>query len=386
MVLVFSGLSIYLTYINFEVNAMVRDYEVGIITKMSKNYGAVLQAYALKRSIEKLGHSTSVINYNGAVGNDTYLLYKKGFGYFTFKYNIHRLLHRRDLKNSIKKFQDFRLKNFNLTTPYVNYTSLKKTPPKASIYVVGSDQVWNPKILFSPIYYLRFGNDGATRISYAASFGEKNIHPDYKNVIKKYLEKFDAISVREDSGAALVHELGLNAKVVLDPTLLLGKDEWAKIAKAPLNIPEHFILCYFLHYPPQIDYILKQIKEVYKVTVVNIATDVGIKKIGDVQRWDIGPEEFIWLFQNADAVVTSSFHGTVFSIIFDRPFYTLSLNKHDGRLFSLLNTLRLDNHLIHDPEKFDYNIFHTTYAGSDEIIERLRGLSLSYLEHNIIEK
>lgn len=355
--------------------------EVGIITKMSKNYGAVLQAFALKKTIEMLGHSACIINYNGAVGNDTYQIFKRGRGIRTLIYNIKRFTKQKGLRKSIEKFQNFRSEYFNLTEPYNNYCDFVSKPPDCITYIVGSDQVWNPKILFSPIYYLKFGDPTITRISYAASFGETDIHPDYKNVIQNYLRSFNGISVREDNGETIVRGLGLRSEVVLDPTLLLDDKEWSEIGKEPSNIPEHYILCYCLHYPPQIDEVLSKIKANYNFQVVNIATDVNMKDIGDIQRWDIGPQEFVWLLQHADVVVTSSFHGTVFSIIFDKPFYTISLNRKDGRLNNLLNKLEIPRHLIDDVDKYDFGQeFTTPYIKSKDIIRRLKESSLAFLK------
>lgn len=358
--------------------------DVGIITKMSKNYGAVLQAYALMKAIERYNVDVSIINYNGAVGNDTYLLYKKGFGIRTWKFNFNRWRHRKEIQISIDRFQSFRSRYFNLGEVYKTYNEFRKNPPKCKTYVVGSDQVWNPEILFSPIYYLNFGTPETKRIAYAASFGKKTIHPDYHNEMERLLANFDSISVREDSGLHILRDLGYNAEVVLDPTLLLGKDEWECVASKPSNIPEKYVLCYFLHYPSNVDSLIEDIKAKTGYKIINIATDVGMRSIGDIQRWDIGPQEFVWLFQHARMVLTSSFHGTVFSIIFGRPFFTLSVTQNDARLSSLLNNLGLGNRLIENWNNFNWEeMLNIDYDATMRLLEPFVEQSRMYLKNNL---
>lgn len=362
------------------------DCTVGIVTKMSKNYGAVLQAYALKKTIEKFGFNTRIINYNGAIGNLSYNLFKREFSLNSIKVNFLRLFHYNEIKCSIERFQKFRKKYFDLTESYASIKDFRNAPPEFDVYIVGSDQVWNPQILFSPIYYLDFGGSEKKRIAYAASFGNNNIPVDYKNEIQRLLYNFNAISVREGSGVDILKELGHVGVEVLDPTLLLEQNEWKSIMQAPDDIKEPYIVCYFLHNHPKIETIVENVKKMTGYKVINIATDVGLYAVGDEQRWDIGPKEFVWLFANADYVITSSFHGTVFSIIFERKFWTVNLNPNDSRLRNILKTFNLEANLIEiNQEILVEPSMQIDYEKTKEILKKERERSKQFILSSIIK-
>lgn len=323
---------------------------VGIITKMSKNFGAVLQAFALKTAVEKLGCEARIINYNGAIGNETYQVLKKIDSIQDIKTNILSIKHYNEIKRGSFKFQSFRDRYFSLTDPYICLDDFRKNPPRFDTYIVGSDQVWNPSILFSPVYFLDFGEKNAKKISYAASFGNNYLDSNYFNPISTLLLNLDDISIREKSGIPILHELGYNGKVVLDPTLLLNVQEWRTIEIEYSRLVGHkYILCYFLHVNQEIIHTVEYIKKETGLDVVNIATNVRLPRFGDTILWDVGPEEFVWLIDNAEIVLTSSFHGTVFSFLFQKKFVSFRINCKDSRLYDLLNDLAILDRLVDYP-------------------------------------
>ena len=320
-------------------------YDVGMITKMSKNYGAVLQAYALKKSMEKCNKSVQIINFNGRIGNQTYDTFLPTKSLSSLKTNVLRLPHAIAIKNSSAKFQQFRQQHFDLSQPVSGTEQLKDNCPNYGYLVVGSDQVWNPNILFDPIYFLDFGSQEAVRFSYAASFGVNEIDSSLSQTIKDYLSKFQSVSVREKTGVQILSKIGIAAQTVLDPTLLLSAEEWRSIEKQPEGIKEPYLLCYCLNYSKELETTLRKIKKLTGLQVISIASNVNLHQLGDRQRWDIGPEEFLWLIDHAKFVFTSSFHGTAFSVIFNKTFCTFNNSVNDSRLHDFLASVGLDYRL-----------------------------------------
>ncbi len=355
--------------------------KASIITKMSKNYGAVLQAYAIKHMLANKGMSVNIINYNGNKGDSTYLTYAKITGLGMIRHNFYRFLHRKEIVASTKKFKTFIHNNFNLTRKYTCVEELREDAPQADVYVVGSDQVWNPGILFSPIYFLDFGPKSIKRISYAASFGKTTYPKELYEVTKTYLKSFDAISVREKQALPILAALGVSGDVVFDPTLMISREEWEQIEEKPigdLNCP--YILCYFLNLNKEAINVVNQLKAHTHYKIINIASIVMNPPIGDEERWDIGPEEFVWLIHHAAFVCTSSFHGTAFSIIFGKPFVSVNVSKGDSRLESLLELCGLTDRLTETGNIDVTHLLNETGHETEAYVSRMREISHAFLD------
>ncbi|MBR2770118.1 MAG: polysaccharide pyruvyl transferase family protein [Solobacterium sp.] len=321
--------------------------KIGLVTKIGKNYGAVLQAYALKKLLESAGNPVEVIQYRNPANLATDRIFLTPLRKGVVRYNLRRLRHILPLRKSIDKFIDFRNRYLNMTRLYVDEESLRRNPPEEDIYVVGSDQVWNPGIVFSSANFLDFGREDAGRFSYAASFGKNRLSEEYAPKVKNYLSRFDGISVREESGVEILKELGIAAKFVLDPTLMLSEDQWSEIEQKPKNLPSgKLIVCYFLHLNDAAIAAVKKLKKETGLPAVNISAEVFNPAFCDQERWDLGPREFVWLMHHAEYVVTSSFHGTAFSLLFQKRFLTVSVHKDDGRLVSLLKVAGCEDHLL----------------------------------------
>ena len=355
--------------------------KAGIITKMGRNYGAVLQAYAMRKALESAGCEAEIINYRHPASRAADRIFlpiqKRG----SLRYDLKVLPHAAKIRKAAEKFNSFRREYFNLTEIYPDLESLRNHPPEDDIYFVGSDQVWNPSIEFSPIYFLDFGPDTVKRYSYAASFGKSTLKEEYKGKIKALLEKLDGISVREQSALSILDELSVSGRFVLDPTFLVPLSDWEAIEQKPEGtLPEHYIVCYFLNLNEAAERAVAKLKKDTGLPVINICSELFNPKIGDEERWDIGPREFIWLIHHADAVMTSSFHGTVFSILFEKKFLTVNVHKGDGRLTSLLETLNLSSHLLNDPENL-CGINEPAVPGSEQ--RRLYEESMDYIMNAI---
>lgn len=181
-------------------------------------------------------------------------------------------------------------------------------------YIAGSDQVWHPKFGGRDYYFLTFA-PSEKRIAFAASFGVEDLPLDQKKRYARLLKEFKYISVRENSGAVIVKELtGRDADVVLDPTLLLPREEWDKLVKQPhVLLPEHYILSFFLGEEPE--------TAVESFAAGKNLPVIHMNREEYPELYVLDPAEFLYVVKHADYVLTDSFHGTVFSIKFEREFY-----------------------------------------------------------------
>lgn len=373
--------------------------KAGLITfHYAHHYGAQLQAYALNRSIEKLGIECEIIDY---VRPDTLLgssLFKRGVSPRALLSNTHTLFHFKSFRARSERFLSFYRKGLKLGKKrYYSYSELLAEPPSYDFLVCGSDQIWNPLIFFEknfdPSFFLQF-SQGAKKIAYAPSFGISSIPHDKKEILKSYLEGFDAISVREAQGASIIEEItGERVPVVLDPTLLLNEDDWTGLCISPTSptIDKHYdkpyILSYFISDPTPFFPLLEKIQEVLGLPVICLCG--SRKKIpGTIKTvYDAGPKEFLSLFKDANFVLTNSFHGSVFSVQFKKPFYSfrkMPINVADpaevsSRLSNLLDILGLSDRLLEPNSKIN-NIEAIDYRTVSEKLEEKRNDSINYLK------
>lgn len=247
------------------------------------------------------------------------------------------------------------------------------------IFICGSDQIWNSEaVQIDGKYFADFAEHNK-RASYAASFGIERIVENRKNEFKNYLSGMNYISVREDTGVQIVEEL-INQRVDchIDPTLLLSSNKWDRLADKYQITNKKYVFCYFLGTPAE--EILNKVKE-YKIEHnINV---FSIWNRSDGTHNNVGPGEFLSLIRNAEFVLTDSFHGTAFSIIYHKPFYTFSRNgvgeSMDTRVISLLNLLGLRKRF--KPNNWCLNdSFEVDFQTADDILEKERKKAISYLE------
>lgn len=267
---------------------------------------------------------------------------------------------------------------------YHSYSELYNNPPIYDIYCVGSDQVWNPRCYTNlKPYFVSFAPKDKKRISYASSFGVSEIPESAKEEYRKLLLKLDFISVREEAGVEIVKKIsGKNAIKVVDPTLLLNRQDWQKIANYD-KIPEgKYILLYVLKDSDYIKQTALELSRKKNIKIVRICKGAFIQdnaSDGIINITDAAPDDFLGLIEKAEIVLTNSFHGTVFSILFKRDFYTILKRnvENNTRQISLLKSLNIDRIKYEDtafteePE-IDYN-------KSEVIIDNLRKSSEEYL-------
>lgn len=324
---------------------------VGILTTFRQpNWGSVLQAYALQKIVDGLGYKSQVIDY----------IYPNAFHYSQgcprqkkpllslFKDSIKSLLRGTGLynvrKSKMELLNDFILQNMNCSKRISTKDALMRKLSHYDIYVSGSDQIWNPNTMYGDMSYMfDFVSPKAIKIAYSSSFSCDFIPVKYQSLYKKYLSKFLAISVRERNGIELAKRYsGLkDVQLVLDPTLLIDKNGWKKIAAKSSNIalPKKYILFYMLAYTyspvEKMVELLSFVQKKYACPIVSLnrkPNGFEGEFIDIAYSNEIGIPEFLHLFENAEMVVTSSFHGTAFSLNFGKPFIALENGKSTYRV------------------------------------------------------
>lgn len=366
--------------------------KVGIMTfHAAHNYGSVLQAYALQTVIENKGDKCEIVNFETRNQVDMYSIFSKNNSLKNIAKNIIALSNYKILRKRYSSFEDFSNKYFNLSKKkYKTFEELRETNGKYEVLVCGSDQIWNLNAHdFEEAYFLGFNNI-AKKVSYAPSIGGFNTFKDNNNIntIKEYLSDFSHISVREYNAKEVVQPLtDKNIEVVLDPTFLLTSEQWDTIA-SPRIIDKEYIFFYSIDYNDDAIKIAKTISKKMGLPIIILYTiNQTYKAVAHGLKMSdkCSPSDFLSLIKHANLVLSSSFHGSVFSIIYRKPFYVVrGTNKgkinNDDRLTTLLNKCNLNNRDINinnvDMEFEDYLI---DYSNSEGCIEDERQKSLEFL-------
>lgn len=345
--------------------------KVGIVSCYFKdNYGSALQAYATKKILDNNNIPNETINidsnkdfkkgkrkyYLSQIFNFSFIKSKLGMIKMKFDKKLNKELGK-NIAIRAKKYKEFR-KEFNLSRACTDYKGLTQlAEEKYSDVIVGSDQLWLPVNVVADYYTLNWVSDSINKISYSTSFGVSTIPKKYKDLYKSFLARLNHLSVREDSGVKLIKEISdIDAKLVCDPTLLLTKEEWEEVAIKDRIIEDKYILCYFLGNNIEHRKFAERLKKEtgYKIVSLNHADEyVKYSDIfADIAPYDIGPKEWINLIKNSEYVCTDSFHGTVFSLLFNKTFFnfrrhnTKNKNSTNSRLDSLLKIAEVNTERI----------------------------------------
>ena len=359
------------------------------------NFGASLQAYALQHYLESLGHEVEIIDYRPA-----YLYKKYDWKAFTSrkfeKFNsifITRWIFRcakwcylRFSMGRKRHFDEFTRKYLHLTpVSYHTFVALQHNPTQADLYIAGSDQIWNP--LFpngkDPSYYMDFALPETKRISYAASFSVNEIPDSYKAFIKALLSKMNAISVREYQGLRILEDMGINNGIkVLDPIFLIEKAEWVKFMNRYDD--KNYILIYDFEGNELLKKTALHFKKKYGLKIYSI-NDALPRFYADKNFTNVGPKDFIGLIYNCSLFLSNSFHGTAFSIYFNKPFYVFGLTGFslNSRMDSLLRTVSLENRFIDEDTTLDNLCLEYDYEKVNLAIKKQTVLSKQYLSNVI---
>lgn len=337
--------------------------KLGILTfwKTEDNYGQLLQCYALQTYLHSLGHETFLVRtMSGRDYNPTFkqqvmekarIIYRLSpYPFYLMKRVIssafYTFTHGKFRKRTVDLgFEQFRQEYLNCTKVYT-LEELQNDPPDADAFVVGSDQIWNTN---DGIYYLSWVRNERRKIAYAASFGGCDTLPDDKT-LAEWLKRFDYVSVREQSGVEICVNAGRkDAVCVADPTMLLSAADYLKIASKELP-KDKYLFIYFLGTRTIINW-----KEIYAfakekgLKIIYVASQGQEDKFNHIQA---SIHEWLSLIANAEYVITNSFHGTVFTLLFSKKFLTYPVTgvaiKMNDRITTLLNPLGLGDHIYSD--------------------------------------
>lgn len=364
--------------------------KVGIITfHRSYNYGAALQAYATVQFLASIGYDPVIIDYCPSNLNE-YGSFKTLFNDVS---NAGSALPIRAAKALIKSFGNKkRLLAFNrfidgempLTRKYYSCQELKKDLPPVDIFCTGSDQVWNNYYTkeFDPSFFLAFAPDGSTCISIAASFGKEFFDLDDMDFIKKELRKYDYLSVRENTGLELLHKLGYDdADLMLDPTLLLQRDNWSSFASLPTK--GDYVLVYQLHGESKTtsmarEYAKRKGLPLRAIVTMPYQCKPGCKHViaPDVHEW-------VGLFKEARCVFTDSFHGTVFSLLFDKQLAVTLPPRFGSRITSLLNAIGGESLICSDLDEWSSRQTNINRRSIQELLVQLCDHKQRLLENRL---
>ena len=349
--------------------------KVLVITfQFADNYGALLQAYALKRKIEDMGFYADIANYASLENIAEY-----SQNPFTVKGSIKEKV-KCILKLPIsyrqrKIFNEFRKKYLMLGTS-ISKDQLELVANSYDILITGSDQVWNGKITYNnTVYFLDFGNESVKRVSYAASFGTSYMTDFQMDCIKKYVTKYSAVSVREESSLSEIHKLIPNAVCVMDPVFFGMSSYWNElIDSVKWKNNSKYILYYSLGNDSSFDKIAEKISIEYGIQIIAIHPTFKIYHLKCKHLHNVGPIEFLSLIKNATIICSNSFHATCFSVIFGKKLCYKSNIDNPGRAESLLMQLHLienssvmqsDQYKMIDCAKVDKEILNREIANSE---------------------
>lgn len=373
--------------------------KVGIVTfwTSNDNYGQLLQCWALQEYLKSKGHSPYLINYDP---NRRYFIGLKGIlKKIVFKLRVFLACSRSHKTNSSRGFDLFR-KEFLIISPkkYRLLKELQENPPVADVYIVGSDQVWAFLLDDSEneTFFLNFGENCVRRISYAASFSMETYPKHIQERLRKNLSRFNAISVREETGVKICNNVGAEAKHVLDPTLLLDTSSYKKITSKD-HETEPFVFLYYLNVSCKEDLFWEDIsnyleqKGLHCIATASSGYIPAVQFIDNVTYRTPTIPQWINYIYRAEFLVTTSFHGVVFSLIMHtRPIYIPLkgvYSRGNARAVELLTILGLESLILNDSSCLQ-NCFNTELDWDliDTKISQMKASSLSFLTDNLVLK
>lgn len=377
--------------------------KVAVITffQSQDNYGQLLQCFALQKTLQKLGTSPCVIRYGFHRPYCLWLQWKVFFsktGFYLLRKKIRSFYYENiKAKYPNRRFNRFRHNQIVFTHRcYNSLEDLQRNPPKADIYITGSDQVW-AQLLSSHnnrSFFLDFGQNSVKRIAYAPSFALENYPKDLQDELRLLLDSFDAVSVREKTGISICQKVGIHAQLVLDPTLLLTPDDYNFVSATAIN--DKYCFAYHvnittseeLRWAPVSKYNERRGIRTY-ATFANPQDNIDMEiLVGAEYIYPTIPQWLGWI-KNAEYVLTSSFHGIVFSILFHVPFVAClrkeSLLAGNDRITTLLTSLCLDYRIISSDADIE-NILsrEIDWYEVEKRLSELRRDSLAFISRNIL--
>lgn len=370
--------------------------KIGILTfHRAYNYGAVLQAFALSETLKTLGYEVEIIDYwPDYFRKQYYLVPQKAHSLKDFKKQLKRVVGKVFLKRTLnernKNFEDF-IDTYLLNSrdKFRTYKDVEKALSKYDVVITGSDQVWNNRCAnFDKVFFLDF-NIPVRKYSYAASFGFDRIPNEFKEEYKKRLSGFEGYSVRENTGVQILSDLiGVDSTLCCDPTLLMNSKMWRSTLEIEQG-EEDYILVYYVTKADTVRKEAQKISREKNCRVISIPCQVAFpelyaekdRKAGFEVVNSCSPKQFVEYFAHAKYVITNSFHGTVFSLIFHKKMKTQFVQdtgKTNNRVIGLMKNVGLENRDIKETKvNIDEEI---PWTEVDRKIETIKQNSMLYLK------
>jgi len=350
--------------------------KIGIITIHSDlNYGAFLQAFALTTFLNNNSYYTRIIDYRKIPNSPRIYKFPKNV---IFKiYNLPRLFRYR-------KFISPLLSNKR----YNSLEDLQSFNEKFDVLISGSDQIWNPicggLTKLNPAYFLAFASkDKYKKISYGSSIGSYIYDGNEKKQVRRWLNEYSHVSTRELSGAIQLESIiSKPVKVVLDPTLLLNKDNWLQYASS-VKIKSKYVLVYYIDELDEVVSFARVIADKLGLKVALITNMAKRHLKVDINIPHCGPAQFLWLFANATYIVTNSFHGTAFAVNFNKDFVSIIKRNSPQRAQTLLKNVGLYDRLLTNIGELDKIPLNVDFKEANIKLDMLRDDSISYLLNSI---
>lgn len=360
------------------------------------NFGTILQAYALNRYLHDQGVDCEYIHYTSVrkstflerlvrkirrfinVPKQNNLVEYKGIDDYSF-------MNKHPYKNWLHIMEAFSKQYIPYSNRLYNDLTIKQSNQVYDAFIVGSDQTWSiERNAQYALYFLPYVKRNKLVFSYAPSFGTTTLTEHHKDLILKYLPRFTLLSCREktnaDSLSKLLHK---PVSYVLDPTMLLDREQWGELLEPVSGLPQKYILVYALGERDIVSNFTEYIAEQQNLPIYYILTRPKYESKDNVLSL-LNPFQFLYVLSNASTIVTDSFHGTLFSINFEKDFYSFHKRKSDDsnlndndRMDELLSTFKLHNRLVKDNQDIKYTCID--YKNVSPIVEELRQKSYTYI-------
>lgn len=352
---------------------------VGILTfPNSPSFGASLQMLGMFQALKGLGVTPEVINYiNPYMKSQKHISRRRSSLFRELLLAINNL----PMKEKFRRFEQrvvlYPHKAIN------DAGELKALADRYDYMICGSDQVWNPLITGNDkSYYFDFCEDNSKKIAYAPSFGVNTLPEDQYAGIADALRSFAAVSVRETRGREIVEEMtGQTCPVVVDPSMLLDRDSWMRLAKKPKNLPDRYIVYFIFNHNEKVRVFADRLSTEKGVPVITLGGGL-LSRLKDPRNIGaIGPDEWLYAIANAEYVITDSFHGAAFSIIFERSVVVSMASATNSRLVTLMETFHMEDRVL-DDVTFNPDD-RTDYAEVEQIMQQKRNEGLAYLRQSL---
>ena len=376
----------------------LKEKKIGIITfHNSYNCGSMLQAYALQQVINRLtGRKSEIIDFSNEGQQKLYSVRQPNDSLKNVIKNMILAPWFKRIARNYESYESFKKRNFRLSN-FPIHKSADLSDADYDIVVAGSDQIWNITIADGDDAYFLPWVKNARKVAYAPSFGAKNImeFSDDPNRYAEYLRTFSNLSIRERNGLEWLQNLtGRDADLLLDPTLLLKRGDYTEIESHELKLPQRYIFYYSPGYSRDINKLVNKISQKYNLPVIAFNTKTFYVKGMQFSGFKLpkieNPSTYLQLIKNAEIIITTPFHGTVFSTIYRKKFWTVKnggMFGNDDRVMTLMHLLDLEDRMI--PIEFDSDFDYLRdkdYDRYESLLEKEQEKAYKYLKNALVDR